>query len=95
MTGTDWLATLREQADIGKQMAQDVPLMLARPDVTLEHVRRVFGVLDHHANFVAELATVLEEAGYDFAVVGEARDLEVLFAELAAATADRIVQTRR
>ena len=43
MTGTDWLATLREQADIGKQMAHDVPLMLARPDVTLAQVRRVSG----------------------------------------------------
>ena len=49
MSHTDWLATLREQADIGKQMAQDVPLMLARPNVTLAEVRRVFGALDHQA----------------------------------------------
>jgi cellulose biosynthesis protein BcsQ len=95
MTGTDWLATLREQADIGKQMAQDVPLMLARPDVTLVQVRRVFGALDHQAHFAEELAKVLEEKGYDFAVVDAARALEDLFAELAAAAADKMVQMRR
>ena len=61
MSHTDWLATLREQAEIGKQMAHDVPLMLAQPDVTLAQVRRVFGALDHQAHFVEELANVLEE----------------------------------
>jgi hypothetical protein len=95
MTGTDWLATLREQADIGKQMAQDVPLMLTRPDVTLAEVLRVFGALDHQANFVEELANVLEEKGYDFAVVDAAWALQDLFAELAAAAADKMVQMRR
>ena len=95
MTGTDWLATLREQADIGKQMAHDVPLMLAQPDVTLAQVRRVFGALDHQAHFVEELANVLEEKGYDFAVVDAARVLEDLFEELAVAAADNMVQMRR
>ncbi|MET0942075.1 MAG: hypothetical protein ABWY13_12005, partial [Mesorhizobium sp.] len=60
MTSTDWLATLREQTNIGNQMAHEVPLMLARPEVTLEQVRRVFGALDHQAHFVEELANVLE-----------------------------------
>ena len=61
MTGTDWLATLREQTEIGMQMAHDVPLTLARPDVTLEQVRKLFRALDHQAHFVEELANVLEE----------------------------------
>ena len=95
MTGTDWLTTLRDQTDIGRQMAQDVPLTLTRPDVTLEQVRRVFGALDHQAHFVEELANVLEETGYDFAVIDAARALEDLFAELAAAAADKMVQLRR
>ena len=84
MTGTDWLATLREQADIGKQMAAGCD---AR--------RRVFGALDHQAHFVEELANVLEEKGYDFAVVDASRALQYLFAELAAAAADKMVQMRR
>ena len=50
--------------------------MLARPDVTLAQVRRDFGALDHQAHFVEELANVLEEKGYDFAVVDAARALE-------------------
>ena len=95
MTGTDWLATLREQADIGKQMAHDVPLTLVRPDVTLEQVRKLFVALDHQAHFVEQLANVLEETGYDFAVVDAARALEDLFAELAAAAAEKMVQIRR
>jgi hypothetical protein len=57
-------------------MAQDVPLMLARPDVTLAQVRRVFGALDQ-AHFVKQLANVLEETGYDFAVVDAARALQI------------------
>ena len=77
MSHTDWLATLREQADIGKQMAHDVPLMLAQPNVTLAQVRRVFGALDHQAHFVEELANVLEEKGYDFAVVDAARSWRI------------------
>ncbi len=95
MTSTDWLATLREQTNIGNQMAHEVPLMLARPEVTLEQVRQVFGALDHQAHFVEELANVLEENGYDFAVIDAARALEDLFAELAAAAADKMVQLRR
>ena len=95
MSHTDWLATLREQADIGKQMAHDVPLTLARPDVTLEQVRRMFVALDHQAHFVEQLANVLEEKGYNFAVIDAARALEDLFAELAAAVAEKIVQIRR
>lgn len=95
MITTDWLATLREQTNIGKQMAHEVPLMLARPEVTLEQVRQVFGALDHQAHFVEELANVLEETGYDFAVIDAARALEDLFAELAAAAADKMVQLRR
>ena len=95
MTGTDWLATLREQADIGKQMAHDVPLTLVRPDVTLEQVRKLFVALDHQAHFVEQLANVLEETGYDFAVVDAARALEDLFAELAAAAAEKMVQIGR
>jgi cellulose biosynthesis protein BcsQ len=95
MITTDWLATLREQTNIGNQMAHEVPLMLARPEVTLEQVRQVFGALDHQAHFVEELANVLEETGYDFAVIDAARALEDLFAELAAAAADKMVQLRR
>jgi hypothetical protein len=36
MATTDWLATLREQAEIGKQMAEEVPRTLANPDIALE-----------------------------------------------------------
>ena len=63
--------------------------------MTLAEVRRVFGALDHQAHFVEELANVLEEKGYDFAVVETARALQDLFAELAAAAADKMVQMRR
>ena len=58
-------------------------------------VRKLFVALDHQARFVEQLANVLEETGYDFAVIDAARALEDLFAELSAAAAEKMVQIRR
>lgn len=92
MVTTDWLATLRKQAELGKQMAEEVPRTLANVDVTIEQVRRLFQALDHQAQFVEKLAAVLEEGGYDLEIVDAARALEDLFADLAAAVAEKMVQ---
>jgi hypothetical protein len=92
MATTDWLVILREQAELGQQMAEEVPRTLANPDVTLEQVRRLFQALDHQAHFVEKLVLILEEGGYDFAIVDAARALEDLFADLAATAAEKIVQ---
>jgi hypothetical protein len=95
MATTDWLATLREQAELGKQMADEVPRTLANVEVTIEHVRRLFQALDHQAQFVGKLVKVLEESGYDFDIVDAARALEDLFAGLATAAAEKMIQMRR
>jgi signal recognition particle GTPase len=91
---TDWLATLHDQAEIGKQMAEEVPRTLANADVSVEQVRRLFQALDHQAHFVEKLTSVLEEGGHDLDIVDAARKLEELFAELAAAAAEKMVQMR-
>jgi hypothetical protein len=69
MATTDWLATLREQAETGKQMAEQVPRTLANRDIALEHVQRLFQALEQQARFVQKLATILEDRGYDFDIV--------------------------
>jgi hypothetical protein len=94
MATTDWLATLREQAETGKQMAEEVPRTLANPDIALEHVQRLFQALEQQAQFVQKLAVILEESGYDFDIVDAAEALEELFADLAATAAEKMVQMR-
>lgn len=90
----DWLATLREQIELGKQMAREVPQTLADPAVTLEQVNRLFRALEHQAQFTEKLTQVLEDNGHDFAVVEAAKALEELFADLAVAAAEKLKQLR-
>jgi hypothetical protein len=89
---TDWLATLREQAKVGEQMAAEVSRMLSNPDISLQQVSRLYNALEQQAQFTEKLARMLEERGHDFTVVEAAEALEELFNELAASAAGKVKQ---
>lgn len=89
---TDWLATLREQAKVGEQMAAEVSRMLSNPDISLQQVSRLYNALEQQAQFTEKLARVLEASGHDFTVVEAAEALEELFNELAASAAGKVKQ---
>jgi 2-hydroxychromene-2-carboxylate isomerase len=88
----DLLEILREQRETGLRMAEDVPRMLADPEITTEQIKALFKALEQQAEFTENLAGVLEESGFDFEIVKAAEGLEELYAELAAAVAELLAK---
>lgn len=89
---TDLLEILREQRETGMRMAEDVPRMLADPEITTEQIKTLFKALEKQAEFTENLAGVLEEGGFDFEIIKAAENLEDLYAELAAAVAELLAK---
>ena len=97
MTGTDWLVHAARTGRYRKANgARRAGLTLVRPDVTLEQVPQVIrGARSSGALRQTTGKPCWRRTGYDFAVIDAARALEDVFAELAAAAAEKMVQIRR
>ena len=92
MTGL--LDILKEQRDTGRQMAADVPKMLADPAITPDQVSTLFKALEEQAGFVERLSAVLEKGGYDPDTVKAAERLEELYVDLAGLVAEKVKALR-
>jgi hypothetical protein len=90
----DWLEIFKQQTETGNRMAQEVPKVLADPNVTAEQVKALFQALEKQAEFVERLTAALEKFGYDFDIVDAAGTLEERYAELAAAAAEKLKEMR-
>ena len=86
----DLLEILREQQDTAERMSEEVPRMLGNPDITTQQVKTLFSAIEQQADFAERLSGVLDDNGFDFEIVKAAEALEELYAELAAAVAEKL-----
>lgn len=91
---TELLDLLKDQRETGRQMAEDVPKMLADPAITSEQVATLFRALEEQAGFAEKLSRVLEAKGYDPDIVKAAERLEELYVDLAATVAEKVKALR-
>jgi hypothetical protein len=86
---TDWMATLREQRALAEKMSDDIPRMLADPELTFDLAMKLYRALENQAEFMKLLARKLEQGGFDFDIVSVAERLEERFADLAVVAAEK------
>jgi hypothetical protein len=94
LSSTELLDLLKDQRETGRQMAGDVPKMLADPAITAEQVTTLFKALEEQAGFAEKLSRVLEANGYDPDTVKAAERLEELYIDLAATVAEKVKALR-
>jgi len=46
---TDWIATLKEQGDLTKRLAVEVPKALGNPELTLDQASRLYRLVEKSA----------------------------------------------
>lgn len=89
MAMTDWMATLREQRVLAEKMSDDIPRMLADPELTFDLAVKLYRALESQAEFMKQLSRKLEQGGFDFDIVSAAERVEERFADLAADAAEK------
>lgn len=85
----DWIKILKEQSEAGDRMGQEVPQMLANPDISVEQVKALFKALEEQAEFTEKLKLVLEANDFDPEVIVAAERLEERYIDLAAEAAEK------
>jgi hypothetical protein len=92
---TDWLKILEDEVRTGDEMQQQVPKMLADPEITVEQVKSLFAALEQQAQFSEKLKAALEGLGHDFPIVDKAGELEERYVDLATAAAEKLKGMRK
>lgn len=88
--GTDWIAILREQGELTKELAAEVPKALANPDLTLDQASRLYRLVEKSAQDFDRIIEGMDEEDLDEALYEAADSLEDIWSALSVATANKV-----
>lgn len=86
----DWIATLREQGDIAKRLAKDVPMALSDTSLTLDQASRLNGIVENGSKAFDRIVVDMQEHDLDASLFEAADALENIWCELSVATANKV-----
>lgn len=90
-----WLETIRESGELAKRMATEVPKVLGNPDLTTEQANQLFNSINKHCLDVERLIDEMEDEDADEAMLDAAESLDDMWATIAEAVAEKLIELRR
>ena len=88
--GTDWIATLKEQGELTKRLAVEVPKALGNPELTLDQASRLYRLVEKSAQDFDRIVERMNEEDLDDALYEAAESLEDIWSALSVAAANKV-----
>lgn len=88
---TDWIATLKEQAQLAHRFAKEVPSALGLPNLTMDQASRIHGMVEKGTRDFHRLREDMNRQDLDHVLYGAADRLEAIWSALSVMASNKVL----